>query len=228
MDVILLERVENLGQMGDVVKVKAGYARNYLLPKKKALRATELNRKQFEAQRTQLEATNLDRRKEAEAVATKVDGISVILVRQAGEGGQLYGSVGTRDIAQAVVDSGVSVARRQVMLDRPIKAVGIHDVRVSLHPEVSVTVHVNVARTQEEAEIQARTGRAVVGPEDEERRSEEARLNAEKALAEVFEKPLEGDAAEAPTGTKSGESSAEAVAEDKPKKARKKKQAEEH
>ena len=212
MNIILLERVENLGQMGDVVKVKAGYARNFLLPKRKALRATEQNRKQFEAQRGQLEANNLERRKDAEAVATKVEGLSVILVRQAGEGGQLYGSVSARDIAEAINAGGVTVARSQVLLDRPIKTVGIHDVRVSLHPEVSVTVRANVARTQEEAEIQAKTGRAIIGVEDEEQQREAAKAAAEKALAEAFEKPLAEEAVEVLTGAKGDEPAAEEAA----------------
>ena len=209
MNIILLERVENLGQMGDVVRVKAGYARNFLLPKRKALRATEQNRKQFEAQRSQLEANNLERRKDAEAIATKVEGLSVILVRQAGEGGHLYGSVSARDIAEAINAGGVAVARSQVLLDRPIKTVGIHDVRVSLHPEVNVTVRANVARTQEEAEIQAKTGRAIIGVEDEEQQREAAKAAAEKALAEAFEKPLDEDAVEVLTGAKSEEPAAE-------------------
>ena len=222
MNIILLERVENLGQMGDVVRVKAGYARNFLLPKRKALRATEQNRKQFEAQRSQLEANNLERRKDAEAIATKVEGLSVILVRQAGEGGQLYGSVSARDIAEAINAGGVAVARSQVLLDRPIKTVGIHDVRVSLHPEVNVTVRANVARTQEEAEIQAKTGRAIIGVEDEEQQREAAKAAAEKALAEAFEKPLDEDAVEVLTGAKSEEPAAEEPAPKK--KARKKKE----
>lgn len=227
MDIILLERIENLGQMGDVVKVKAGYARNFLLPKRKALRATEQNRKDFEAQRSQLEAVNLERRKDAEAVAKKAEGLSVILVRQAGEGGQLYGSVSGRDVSDAVNAAGVTVARSQILLDRPIKTVGIHEVRVSLHPEVSITVRANVARTQEEAEIQAKTGRAIIGGEDEEQEREAAKAAAEKALAEAFEKPLDEDAADALIGTAREASTEEGSEEPAPKKkARKKKEAE--
>jgi len=169
MQVILLERIEKLGQMGDVVNVKPGYARNYLLPEKKAMRATEENRRYFEKQRTQLEAVNLERRQEAEAVAAKMEGLKVTLIRQAGEAGQLYGSVGARDIADAVQAAGFTVSRKQVKLAPPIKTVGIHDVRVDLHAEVAVTVKANIARSPEEAEIQAKTGEAVVHAEAEER-----------------------------------------------------------
>ena len=155
MDVILLERVAKLGQMGDVVKVKPGFARNFLLPQKKALRATEANKKHFESQRVHLEAVNLQRRQEAEAVAAKMKGFSVILIRQASESLQLYGSVSARDIAEALEEVGAKVTKSQIVLDRPIKAIGVHEVRVALHPEVSVTVKVNVARSPEEADLQA-------------------------------------------------------------------------
>ncbi len=155
MQVILLERIEKLGQMGDVVKVKPGFARNYLLPQKKALRATPDNLASFESQRSQLEALNLTHRDEAEAVAEKLDGYQVVLVRQAGEGGQLYGSVTTRDLAAALEDAGFTLARSQIQLDRPIKALGLYHVRISLHPEVVVTVTINVAKSEEEAEAQA-------------------------------------------------------------------------
>jgi len=156
VDVILLERVEKLGQMGDVVTVKPGYARNYLLPKKKALRATEDNISSFESRRTQLEAENIERRSEAEGVSTAIEGLSVILTRQASDNYQLYGSVTTRDIAMAATEAGFTVAKTQVELSRPIKTVGLHPVRVRLHPEVAVMIAVNVARTQDEAEAQAR------------------------------------------------------------------------
>ena len=168
MEIILLERIENLGQMGDVVNVKPGFARNFLLPQGKALRATEENRRTFEQQRTQLEANNVERRTEGEAVAKKLDGISIVLVRQAGETGQLYGSANARDIADAVCEAGFTVARQQVRLQRPIKSIGIHPVRVDLHPEVLVNVIINVARTPEEAEIQARTGKALIHADEEE------------------------------------------------------------
>jgi len=156
MDVILLERIEKLGQMGDVVNVKPGYARNFLLPRKKALRATDANRAVFESQRAQLEAENLKHRDEAERVAKALDGLTVIVVRQASDSDQLYGSVTTRDISAAVTEAGTTVDRRQVQLDQPIKMVGLHDIRIVLHPEVAVDITVNVARSEEEAEMQAR------------------------------------------------------------------------
>ncbi len=156
VDVILLERVENLGQMGQVVKVRPGYARNYLLPQKKALRATEANLAYFETQRSQLEAVNLTRKKDAEQVAQKIDGVSVVVIRQAGESGQLYGSVSARDIADGVTAAGFTVTRGQVVLDKAIKTLGLYKLRVILHPEVSVHVIVNVAQSSEEAEMQAK------------------------------------------------------------------------
>src|SRR5262245_6885394 len=156
MQVILLERVEKLGQMGDEVKVKDGFARNYLLPKKKALRATESNREYFKTQKSQLEARNLERKKEAEAVSTKLAGKSFVMLRQAGDRGQLYGSVSPRDIADLVTAGGFSISRGQVPLDKAIKSIGLHEVSVVLHPEVRVHVVVNVARTEDEAERQAR------------------------------------------------------------------------
>ncbi len=158
MEIILLERIEKLGQMGDVVRVKDGYARNFLLPKKKALRATKANKDRFEGQRAQLEVQNLKARGEAEAVAAKMQGLSVTLLRQAGETGQLYGSVSARDISDAVTAAGFTVARQQIQLQAPIKTTGVHTVRVTLHPELSVNVSVNVARSESEAEIQAAGG----------------------------------------------------------------------
>ena len=155
MEVILLERVEKLGAIGDVVKVKNGFARNYLLPNKKALRANESNRKLFEAQRAQIEADNAARRADAEKASKGVDGKSVQLIRQASNTGQLYGSVSARDIAEALEGVGAHVAKSQVVLDRPIKAIGMHEVKIALHPEVAVTVKVNVARSPEEADLQA-------------------------------------------------------------------------
>ena len=156
MQVILLERIGRLGQMGDVVNVKDGFARNYLLPQGKALRATEANRKRFERDKAQLEARDLELKSEAQAVATKLDRKSFIIIRQAGESGQLYGSVSTRDIAAAVTEGGFSIERRQVMLDRPIKTLGLHDIRVALHAEVQPHIAVNVARSADEAARQAR------------------------------------------------------------------------
>ena len=156
MQVILLERVEKLGQMGDVVKVKDGFARNCLLPKKKALRATKQNRTHFEGQRAQLEARNLEHRTEAQAVAGKLEGKSFVLLRQAGDRGQLYGSVSPRDIADVVSAGGYSVSRSQVPLDKAIKTIGVVPVSIVLHPEVRVQVNINVARTEDEAGRQAR------------------------------------------------------------------------
>jgi len=156
VDVILLERVEKLGQMGQVVKVRPGYARNYLLPQKKALRATKENLAYFEKQRAQLEAQNLSRRTDAEHVAKKLEGVAVVIVRQAGESGQLYGSVTARDVAEAVTQAGFTVGRSQVVLEKAIKTLGLYKQRVVLHPEVSVTITVNVAQSVEEAEMQAK------------------------------------------------------------------------
>jgi large subunit ribosomal protein L9 len=156
MQVILLERIGRLGQMGDVVTVKDGYARNFLLPQKKALRATKENLARFESNRAQLEARNLELKKEAEAVAAKLEGQTFVAIRQAGDTGQLYGSVTSRDIVEIVTAGGFSIERRQVVLDRPIKTLGIHPTRIALHPEVIVGVSLNVARTDDEAERQAR------------------------------------------------------------------------
>lgn len=167
MDVILLERVEKLGQMGQVVKVKAGFARNFLLPKKKALRATKENLAYFEAQKVQLEARNLELKKEAELVAGKVNGLTVVVIRQAAESGVLYGSVSSRDVAEAVTTAGTSIGRAQVAIEDPIKTLGLFKVRVVLHPEVSVSVTVNVARSTEEAAVQAQRG-GMVNSRDEE------------------------------------------------------------
>ncbi len=153
--VILLERVESLGQMGDVVRVKPGFARNYLLPQKKAMRATKENLAVFEKQRAQLEAQNLARKGEAEQVAVKMAGLTVVVIRQAGETGQLYGSVSNRDISDAVTAAGFTVDRRQVLLPQPIKTLGVHLTRLALHPEVSIDVRVNVAQSAEEAKAQA-------------------------------------------------------------------------
>jgi large subunit ribosomal protein L9 len=167
MDVILLERIEKLGKIGDVVKVKAGYARNYLLPQKKALRATKPNLEYFETQRARLEALNQERLGEAAGFAGKLDGLNVTLVRQASETGQLYGSASARDIADAINAEGYKVERRMVQLNQPIKALGLHAVRVALHPEVIVTVTVNVARSAEEAQLQIERGGAVLRTDEE-------------------------------------------------------------
>ena len=196
MQVILLERVENLGQMGDVVKVKQGYARNFLLPQKKALRATKDNVSYFESRRAQLEADNLTRKSEAESVAGKMDKARIIIVRQAGESGQLYGSVSARDIADGLTAAGFTVEKRQVVIDRPIKMIGIHTVRVVLHPEVSVGVLVNVGQSEEEAKLQAERfdrGESPVVLKTE----AEAAEAAQEAAAAVFEAPAEEKPAKA-------------------------------
>src|ERR1700746_831255 len=156
IELILLERVEKLGQMGQLVKVKPGFARNFLLPQKKALRATKENLAYFETQRAQLEANNLQRKTEATEIGGKLEGLTVVIIRQAGESGQLYGSVSARDIADAVTKAGFTIEKRQVVLDRPIKNLGLHPVRGVLHPEVSVTITANVAQSAEEAEMQAK------------------------------------------------------------------------
>jgi len=156
MDVILLERVEKLGNIGDVVNVKPGFARNFLLPNNKALRASEANKKRFEANRAHIEAENAGRRDVAMAESKSIDGKSIVLIRQASNTGQLYGSVATRDLADALTAEGAHVTRNQVVLDKPIKALGVHTVKISLHPEVSVMVTVNIARSPEEAELQAK------------------------------------------------------------------------
>ncbi len=193
MQVILMERIEKLGQMGDVVTVKPGYARNFLLPQGKARRATKENLDRFEQQRAQLEAENLDRRDEAEKIGAKLKGLMVTLIRQAGESGQLYGSVNTHDLAAEITEAGYTVSRSQVSLDGVIKAAGLHQVKVRLHPEVSVTITANVARSETEAEAQARTGHVVSAAEQhaaEEAAAAEteavvARIEAEEAEAEA-------------------------------------------
>ena len=155
MDVILLERIARLGQMGDTVSVKDGFARNFLFPQGKALRANEANKKKFENERAQLEARNLERKSEAQQVADKLDGKTFVVIRSAGETGQLYGSVSTRDIADVITTDGFSIIRTQVELNHPIKSIGLHNVAVNLHPEVQVNVTINIARSAEEAERQA-------------------------------------------------------------------------
>src|SRR5258708_17099376 len=164
VQVILLERIERLGQMGDVVNVKPGFARNFLLPQKKALRATKQNIEVFETRKTQLVADNLQRREEAAKVSEKMKGLTVSMVRQAGESGQLYGSVSARDIAEAVCEAGFTIGRAQVVIDRPIKTIGIHSVRVSLHPEITLSVGVSVAPSQDEADAHLRGDAAAPPP----------------------------------------------------------------
>ena len=193
MQVILLERIGRLGQMGDVVTVKDGFARNFLLPQGKALRATKANRERFEKERAQLEARNLELKSEAGAVAEKLQGQSFIIIRQAGDSGQLYGSVTTRDISTAVSEGGFSIERRQVMLDRPIKTLGLHDVRIGLHAEVEPHVTINVARSPEEAARQAR-GEQVTGKAMDE--AEEEAIKARAAAEKLFEEGAGAELAE--------------------------------
>ena len=180
MQVILLERVAKLGQMGEVVNVKDGYARNFLLPQGKALRASEANLARFESQKAQLEVRNLETRKEAEKLAEKVDGTSHVVIRSASDGGALYGSVTSRDISEAATANGVSIDRKQVVLEMPIKTLGLHTVAVVLHPEVTATITVNVARSTEEAELQA-SGKTIQEAAAEEQAA------AEFEIAELFD-----------------------------------------
>jgi large subunit ribosomal protein L9 len=187
MKVVLLERVEKLGAIGDVVSVKDGFARNFLLPRSKALRATSANMKVFEAQRAQIEARNAEARAQAETVAQELDGQTYVLIRQAGDGGQLYGSVSGRDVADAIRAAGGKADRSQVILDRPIKTLGVHEVKVRLHAEVAVTVKINIARSQDEAERQARGENVIASQFDEER----------QAAAEQAQELLEGGAGQA-------------------------------
>jgi len=197
MDIILLERVTKLGQIGDVVSVKNGFARNFLLPQKKALRATKANMAVFEAQRKEIEANNLKAKTEAEAVAAKMDDVSIILIRQAGESGQLFGSVTARDIADALEAAGYKVTKNQIILNRAIKILGLNDIAVRLHAEVDINVVVNVARSAEEAEIQAAGGDVDAKQEEE-----------EFAVEDYFEKEEDAEAAV------SSEDEAEEVAEE--------------
>ena len=192
MDVILLERIEKLGSIGDVVKVKNGYARNFLLPNGKALRANESNRKVFETNRATIEAQNDERRAAAQEDSKKIDGVSIQLIRQASNAGQLYGSVSARDLAEALEAQGHKVAKNQIVLDKPIKAIGVQEVRIALHPEVSVTITVNVARSPEEAELQAQ---------------------GKDVMAEMFEKDVAGFIEERDASLEPGEIAPEAATE---------------
>jgi large subunit ribosomal protein L9 len=203
MEVILLERVEKLGAIGDVVKVKDGFARNYLLPRKKALRANEANRKVFEANRAKIEEDNANRRTDAEKASKDVDGKTVKLIRQASNTGQLYGSVSARDIVEALEAEGAHVTKSQVVLDRPIKAIGMHEVKVALHPEVSVTVKVNVARSPEEADLQAQgvDVMAQMFERDDAGFTEEFDAGAEPGIPAAAENPGTPEEAEVGTDT---------------------------
>jgi len=196
MEVILLERVEKLGAIGDVVKVKDGFARNFLLPNKKALRSNAANRKVFEANRARIEAENASRRSDAEKEAGNFNDVSVTLIRQASNTGQLYGSVAVRDLVEAITADGHKVNKAQIVLDRPIKAIGMHEVKIALHPEVSVTVKVNVARSPEEAEMQSQGVDVMTAmfEKDEAGFTEDYDPNAEPgATAEVQAAPAEGE-----------------------------------
>ncbi len=208
MEVILMERIEKLGQMGDVVSVKPGFARNYLLPQKKAMRATKNNLARFERERAQLEAENLKQREEAERVAKDLDGLTVTVIRQAGESGQLYGSVNSRDVSEAVTAAGVTVARRQIDLGAVIKTLGLHKVRVQLHPEVVVNVTANVARSEEEAKAQLESGRVVTA--EDMRQAEEA---AEAEIEAVVEAVEQEETAETAAEPAEAESTGEAAPE---------------
>ena len=215
MQVVLLERIAKLGQMGDVVTVKDGYARNFLLPQGKALRANKANLARFEADRAQLETRNLERKTEAEGVHAKLDGESFVVIRSSGDTGQLYGSVTTRDIAELLSENGFSTARNQVVLEAPIKILGLHNVSVVLHPEVTSSVIVNVARTEEEAERQA-AGEDVTAERDED---EDLSVNAEEIFDEGVEVDLEADAEEAEAEAEASpaeEPAEEAVEEEAP------------
>ena len=181
MKVVLLERVERLGGIGDVVSVKDGFARNFLLPRSKALRASATNLKVFEAERAQIEARNAEAKAAAERSASKLEGEGYVLIRQAGESGQLYGSVSGRDVADAILEAGGRVERAQVVLDRPIKSVGVHEVKLRLHPEVIVTVKVNVARSPDEADRQARGENVITSAFDQDR------LDAQQQAKDLFE-----------------------------------------
>ena len=184
MEVILLERIEKLGQMGDVVNVRAGFARNYLLPQNKSLRKTKQNLTRFESQRAQLEAENLTKKTEAEKIADKLKGMKITILRAAGETGQLYGSVTSRDIAETVTKSGVSINRNQVILNRALKVLGLEPIRISLHPEVSVEVIANIARNKDEAEQQLSSGQAVSTVSQEEIQNDLLNEEAEHATSD--------------------------------------------
>lgn len=212
MDIILLERIERLGGLGEIVRVKNGYARNYLLPQKKALRATEENKQRFEHEREALEKLNDERRSGAESDAESLEGQDFVLIRQASDTLQLYGSVTAKDIADAIIASGVDIKRQQVRLDRPIKTLGIFEVRVAIHPEVIVTVRANVARSEEEARIQAEGGSILPAHEQEaldEQAEAEAAAEAAEAVFEAPEKELQSMA-----DSEEAEAEAEAAASD--------------
>jgi large subunit ribosomal protein L9 len=221
MDVILLERIAKLGQIGEVVRVRDGFARNFLLPQGKALRATDGNRTKFESMKAQLEARNLEKKSEAESVAGKLDGKTFIIIRQAGEGGQLYGSVSTRDIAGALEADGFTVNRNQIVLNIPIKSIGMHKMPVELHGEVEVEITVNVARNQDEAVRQARGEDLTITRRDDEDEEDQARARAD--AEKFFEAPPEGESAEGEAAAADGASDADGEKPAKGKKPKAKK-----
>lgn len=231
MDVILLERVGKLGQIGDVVRVKNGFARNFLFPQGKALRATKENRTRFEGMKAELEAKNQAKKGEAEIASKKLDGQSFVLLRQAGEGGQLYGSVSTRDIAAEITKAGFTIDRNQIVLNIPIKTIGLKNLKVALHPEIVTSITINVARSEDEAVRQARGEDLTVKRTDDEEQRAQARVDADK----MFEKAPEGEDGEAPAEgekkpkARKAKAAAEGAddAEAKPAKAKKEKKAKE-
>lgn len=216
MEIILLERVEKLGQMGDVVTVKPGYARNFLLPKGKAIRATAANIAKFDTDRAQLEAENLTRKSEAEQVAAKMEGLSVTLIRAASEMGQLYGSASSRDIAIAATEAGYTLAKTQVDLNTAIKTLGLFPVNIVLHPEVSVEININIARSADEAEEQKRLGRAIISDIAEREREEAASAAAEAAERVSAQDDEDMTGQDAPEASAEDAPAEEAVAEEAP------------
>jgi len=197
MEIILLERIEKLGQMGDVVTVRPGFARNFLLPQKKALRATKGNLDYFQKEKAQLEAVNLEQRAEAEKVGEKLEGLTVSIIRNSGDSGQLYGSVSSRDIAEAVTEAGFTVERNQVLMERPLKMLGLHQYRVRLHPEVAVPITVNVAQSAEEAGMQEKLGHAIIPSEsgDNDEPEERFQFGEEAAFDAPAEEPSDNESA---------------------------------
>ena len=214
MQIILLERIEKLGQMGDLVNVKAGYARNYLLPQGKALRAIKANMEQFEKERAQREAENLTKRSEAETEAAKMSDLAVSMVRAASEMGQLFGSVTSRDIAEAVTKAGYTINRSQVVMDRAIKTLGLNDVRIRLHPEVSVSVTVNIARSLAEAETQLKTGVAVTGETNDDTGAFEETVSLSKQVEDTSTEASVNSASEASVNSASDDPDKDSEATD--------------
>ena len=213
MDIILLQRIEKLGTIGDVVTVKDGYARNFLLPQKKALRANEANKKVFEANRERLEKENAERRGEAEKAGEKVDGVEIVLIRAASNTGQLYGSVNVRDIVNGLADKGHEIDKKQVIMGNPIKTIGMHDVRIDLHPEVSVTVKANVARSDDEAELQSQGVDVLAQMFEDEQREIEEQSEASRIDTGLEPGEIPADMLEDGVSTEEGTSESEALIE---------------